>query len=168
MNNEEQMLSLLTRISDDLSALKEDVSGLKEDVSGLKEDVSGLKEDVSGLKEDVAQLKSAQQATNVRLDRLEAGQQTTMQRLELAEVAQKGTADRISRLEAKVETAQEEMSGQMGNLDHRSAAIAVDVRGLRKETEAFRQETADSFAGVYKCLDITDSEVLKLRERIAQ
>ena len=124
-------------------------------------------------------LEAGQQATNVRLDRLEAGQQatngrleagqqTTMQRLELAEVAQKGTADRISRLEAKVETAQEEMSGQMGNLDHRSAAIAVDVRGLRKETEAFRQETADSFAGVYKCLDITDSEVLKLRERIAQ
>ena len=40
MNNEEKILEMLTRLTEDVSGLKEDVSGLKEDVSALKETVS--------------------------------------------------------------------------------------------------------------------------------
>lgn len=36
MNNDEQMIALLTSISSDLTEMKQDITGMKEDISGLK------------------------------------------------------------------------------------------------------------------------------------
>jgi chromosome segregation ATPase len=68
VNNEEKILSLLEKMTTDVSELKQDVSGLKQDVSGLKQDVSELKQDVSELKQDVSGLKQEIAKTNMIIE----------------------------------------------------------------------------------------------------
>ncbi|MEF9974867.1 MAG: hypothetical protein RR893_13180, partial [Clostridia bacterium] len=85
---------------------------------------------------------------------LEAGQKSL-------EARQKSLEDGQKALDAKIDTVHEELSGQIGNIDSRTARISTDLKN-------FRKETGETLQGIFACLDVTDAEVASIHKKIAQ
>ncbi|MEG2860343.1 MAG: hypothetical protein RSA12_10660, partial [Clostridia bacterium] len=104
---------------------------------------------------------AGQKVTNDRLINLEAGQRSLEAGQKSLEVRQKSLEDGQKALDAKIDTVHEELSGQIGNIDSRTARISTDLKN-------FRKETGETLQGIFACLDVTDAEVASIHKKIAQ
>lgn len=61
MNNDEQMIALLTSISSDLTEMKQDITGMKEDISGLKKGQAEMKQQLIAVAETITTVQKNEQ-----------------------------------------------------------------------------------------------------------